>query len=91
MVQRFAVFIDIALLLTHPPSRWHVSKKWYGRIEGHDLISSSTKQRLCGCRVLKQESRPFVSRQSVVTEDLFTGMEPFRIPGRLFLLQRAWL
>ena len=38
MVQRFAVFIDIALLLTHPPSRWHVSKKWCGRTEGHDLI-----------------------------------------------------
>jgi len=30
MVQRFAVFIDIALLLTHPSSRWHVSKNWYG-------------------------------------------------------------
>ena len=30
-------------------------------------------------------------RQSVVTEDLFTDMEPFRIPGRLFLLQRAEL
>ena len=25
------------------------------------------------------------------SEDLFTDMEPFRIPGRLFLLQRAWL
>ena len=30
-------------------------------------------------------------RQSAVTEDLSTDMEPFRIPGRLFLLQRAWL
>ena len=30
-------------------------------------------------------------RQSAVTKDLFTGMGPFRIPGRLFLLQRAWL
>ena len=30
-------------------------------------------------------------RQSAVTKDLFTDMGPFRILGRLFLLQRAWL